>query len=191
VVRKVVFLVLISLILAACASVPYYSFDYPLTTEVVISTDKTIQSRIPLGWFVSKDTSLTPQFLFWLIKEDYSSTIVLQEIKVDHFTEQRIKKEGLKLFAEISQAFKNESVDKFSLTMPIEIFTINSKNYCGYEYYSNDRSGRVRVILMQIGNKYFEVEAIPLAGIWYEKDLKALYNALHAFVNALQTQISS
>lgn len=188
-VRKVVLLVLISLILAACASVPYYSFDYPLTTEVVVSTDKTIQSRIPLGWFVSTDTSLTPQFLFWLIKEDYSSTIALQEIKVDHFTDQRVKQEGLKLIAEISQSFKKESVDKFLLTKPIEIFTINAKNYCGYEYYSN--SGRVRVIVLQIGNRYFEVEAIPLAGIWYEKDLKTLYNALHAFVNALQPRISS
>ena len=190
-IRKVVLLFLISLILAACASVPYYSFDYPLTTEVIISSDKTIQSRIPLGWFTSKDTSLTPQFLFWLIKDDYSSSIALQEIKVDRFTEQRIKKEGLKLFAEISQSFKKESVEKFSLTMPIEIFTINSKNYCGYEYYSNDRSGRVRVILLQIGNRYFEVEATPLSGVWYEKDLKGLYNALHAFANALQMRVSS
>ena len=190
-VRKVVLLAITSLILSACASVPYYSFDYPLTNEVVISTDKTLQSRVPLGWFASKAPSLTPQFLFWLIKEDYSGTIALQEIKVDRFTEQQIKNEGLKLFAEISQSFKRESVDGFFLTKPIEIFTINSKNYCGYEYYSKSYNGRVRVIVLQIGNKYFEVEAIPLSGVWYEKDLKALYNALHAFVNALQSQISS
>jgi hypothetical protein len=191
VIRKVVLLFLVSLLLAACASVPYYSFDYPLTTEVIISTDKTIQSRVPLGWFASKDTSLTPQFLFWLIKDDYSSSIALQEIKVDRFTEQRIKKEGLKLFAEISQSFKKESVDKFLMTKPIEVFTINSKNYCGYEYYSNDRSSRVRVILLQIGSRYFEVEATPLSGVWYEKDLKGLYSALHAFANALQMRVSS
>lgn len=190
-VRKSVLLVLLSLIITSCTSIPFYSFNYPLTTEVISSADNTLQSRLPTGWFNSKDTSLTPQFQFWLIKEDYSGTITLQEIKVDAVTDRRIKKDGLLLLAEISLKFKQEAVDRFLITKPIETFTINSQNYCGFEYYINSTSRRVRVVLFQLGNRYFETEATPLSGVWYEKDLSTLYQTLHSFLNSLQVKTLS
>lgn len=190
-IRKFLLFSFVTVLFFSCASVPFYTSDHPLSTEVVKSTDGTIQSRIPLGWFASNDPSLAPQYLFWLIKDDYSGTITLQEIKVDGATEQRIKKEGLKLLAEISMAFKKESTDRFLLTKPVELFTINTNSYSGFDYYSNSTISRTRVVVFKMGSRYFEATAMPLTGVWYEKDLRGLLNALHTFLNSIYSSYTS
>jgi hypothetical protein len=190
-IRKFLLFSFVTVLFFSCAGVPFYTSDHPLATEVVKSADGSVQSRIPLGWFASNDPSLAPQYLFWLIKDDYSGTITLQEVKVDRATGQRINKEGLNLLAEISMAFKKESTDKFLQTKPIELFTINTNSYSGFEYYSDGTSRRIRVVVFKMGNRYFEATAMPLSGVWYEKDLRALLNALHSFLNSLHSSYTS
>lgn len=190
-IRKFLLFSFVTVLFFSCAGVPFYTSVHPLATEVVKSADGTIQSRIPLGWFASNDPSLAPQYLFWLIKDDYSGTITLQEVKVDRATGRRINKEGLNLLAEISMAFKKESTDKFLQTKPIELFTINTNSYSGFEYYSDGTSRRIRVVVFKMGNRYFEATAMPLSGVWYEKDLRGLLNALHSFLNSLYSSYTS
>lgn len=177
---------LLSFFFISCAGVPNYSYDFPLSLENIISTDKTLQARTPSGWFVPTDTSLSRKFLFLLISESYTSTISLQEIKVDRATESRINEEGLKFLTEISLAFKKASAPSYFFNTKAQIFSIDSQEYCGYEYYDDKLSNRTRVVVFRINNKFFECSATPISGPWYETDLKKLYTAMHAFLKSLQ-----
>ncbi|MDP2208635.1 MAG: hypothetical protein Q8K98_07655 [Bacteroidota bacterium] len=183
-IQKVVTLFLLAILFSFCAGTPYYSYNYPLTSELVNSSDNSLNSLLPSGWFASNDNSHTKIFLFWLIKDDYSGSITLQEIHVDNSTRGRITKEGLKLLGEISNGFKKESADDYYLSKEPELFIMNGKQYCGYEYYADNTSKRVRVVLFQIGEKFYECSAIPLTGVWFDKDLREMYNAMHAFINS-------
>ncbi|MDI6804336.1 MAG: hypothetical protein QME58_10905 [Bacteroidota bacterium] len=183
-IQKVFTLFLLAILFSFCAGTPYYSFNYPLTSELVNSSDGSLNALLPSGWFASNDNSHTKIFLFWLIKDDYSGSILLQEIQVDNSTRSRIKKEDIKLLAEISNGFKKESADDYYLSKEPELFIMNERQYCGYEYYSDNTSKRVRVVLFQIGEKFYECSAIPLTGVWFDKDLREMYNAMHAFINS-------
>lgn len=121
--------------------------------------------------------------MFWLIKDDYSGSITLQEIQLDSSTRSRIKKDGLQLLCEISNSFKKESADDYYLSREPELFIMNEKQYCGYEYYFDNTSKRIRVVIFQVGEKFYECSAIPLTGVWFDKDLREMYNAMHAFIN--------
>lgn len=177
---------LLSFFFVSCASVPKYSYDFLLSSEKIISIDKTLQARTPSGWFVPADTSLSRKFLFLLISERYTSTISLQEIKVDRATESRINDEGLRFLTEISLAFKKASAPSYFFSTKAQIFSIDNQEYCGYEYYDDKLSNRTRVVVFRINKKFFECSATPISGPWYETDLKKLYTAMHAFLKSLQ-----
>ncbi len=183
-IQKVFTLFLLSILFSFCASAPYYSYNYPLTSELVYSSDKSLNALLPYGWFATNNNSNAKLFLFWLIKEDYSGSITLQEIYLDTSIQGRIKSDGLKLLAEISNGFKKESSDDYFLSKEPELFMMNGKEYWAYEYYADNTSKRIRVIVFQIGEKFYECSAVPLTGVWFEKDLKEMYEAMHAFVNS-------
>ncbi len=177
---------LLPFIFVSCAGIPKYSSDFPLSSEKIISIDKTLQAQIPFGWFVPIDTLLSQKLLFFIVSENYTSTISLQEIIVDSGTENRINNEGIKLLAAISSVFKKASAPSYFFCTKEQIFSINSQEYCGYEYYDDKLSNRTRVVVFRIGNKFFECSATPISGPWYETDLKKLYTAMHAFLKSLQ-----
>ncbi len=166
----------------ACTASFHYSYDYPLSSEYVSTKDGSLSAFIPQGWFVPNDNAQSPNYLFWLLKEDYSSSIIVEEIILDSATVMKIQQGGLILVANISLAFKSEISQDFKLSRKPEIFKMGNKNYCAYEYFSDWTSKKIRVIIFEINNRYYECSAVPLSGVWYEKDLTELYSAAQTFV---------
>lgn len=179
---KNLFYSVVLIVFVSCVSSYHYSYDYPLSSEYVTAKDGTLSAFIPQGWFVPNDNAQSPNYLFWLLKEDYTSAIVLEEIFLDNTTVKRIENEGLYLIANISLTFKANTSQDFKLSRKPEIFKMGNKDYCAYEYFADWASKKVRVILFELNGRYYECSAIPLSGVWFEKNLKELYSAAQTFV---------
>jgi hypothetical protein len=126
-----IILLFLSIVFVSCAAKIPYASNYPLTSQYFHSHDGMLSGRIPQGWFSSAEDTLAPSLMVWLIKEDFSATIVLKELKLDSLTVQHVKKEGLELLARISLRFQAEYNSSQILTL--QEFEIRGKKYCGYE----------------------------------------------------------
>lgn len=173
------FFILISL---SCTSSFHYSYEYPLSSELIVSKDSSLIAFLPKGWFPPNDNCQSPSYIFWLIKDDYNCAIVLEKIILDSATSLKVKKDGLSLIANISLELKKVSSRDFELSRKPEIFKMDEKDYCAFEYYSDWTSKKIRVIIFELNGDYYECSAIPLSGVWFEKDLMELYSAAQAFV---------
>ncbi|HMD14915.1 MAG TPA: hypothetical protein VKI62_09835, partial [Bacteroidota bacterium] len=91
--------VMVLLILASCAgSIPYTS-HYPLSSDFFHSHDGMLTGKVPQGWFESTDDSIVSSLTVWLIREDFSATLLIKELSLDQRTEQQVRQSGLKLLA--------------------------------------------------------------------------------------------
>ncbi len=181
---------LIILISLSCTSSFHYSYDYPLSSELIISKDSTLSAFLPKGWFPPNDNYQNPNYIFWLVKEDYNCAIILEKIYLDSVTSSKVQNQGLELIANISLELKKVSSKDFELSRTPVIFKMGEEHYCAYEYYPDWTSRKIRVIVFKLNGDYYECSAIPLSGVWYEKDLKELYSAAQTFVYSL-TKFSS
>ena len=105
--KKKFLLLIIGFLLASCAATLPYAIDYPLTDQYFHSRDNIFYGRVPTGWFSATDDTLGESLTVWLLKEDFSATITVREIKLDSLSRKQVDNEGLALLASMSRAFKN------------------------------------------------------------------------------------
>lgn len=170
----------------SCTSSYHYSYNYPLSSELIISKDSSLSGFLPVGWFPPNNNSHPGNYIFWLVKDDYDCAIVLEKIILDSATITKVKRDGLLLIANLSLEFKKVSSQDFELSRKPETFRMDGKSYCAYEYYSDWTSRKIRVILFELNGDYYECSAIPLSGVWFEKDLNILFSAAQTFVFSLK-----
>lgn len=181
------FTLVIIILLTGCVSSYHYKYNHPLSSEFVTSKDGKLIAFIPKGWFAPNDSSQISNYIFLLIKNDYSCSITLEKIFIDGKSRTLIEQKGLELLAQISLELRKETSKDFVLSRKPEFFQMNNKNYCAYEYYSDWTSKKIRVIVFELNGDYYECSAIPLNGVWLEKDLIELYTAAQTFLHSLNT----
>lgn len=182
---KIIIFLILPFIVVSCAST-YYSIYFPLSEDYFNSSDNNLRAKIPNGWFISEEKNFNPNLLFYIINEDYTATIFIQELKLDRVTENRVLKGNFELLAELSMALKQESSEKFSIYKDIHTFKTNNKIYSGYEYYFDTSRRRFRTVVFHVGNRFYECTASPQEGVWFEKDLSLVFSAMHSFITSVQ-----
>jgi hypothetical protein len=184
-VKRRVGFILLACIVASCISSLPYSTDYPLTEETFHSRDRIFDGRIPQGWFCSSEDSLAPALIVWLLKEDYSASINIQELRLDQLTAKRVEKEGIKLLAELSLATRQDSV-KEKFTDSLKEFKIRGKEFCSYEIKEN--GNRTRVVVFSAKGKFYECVALTLKGTWQLQEISRLFTIQQSILASLITR---
>jgi len=172
---------IILFLLTSCAgSVPYPS-NYPLSQELFHSRNSELTGRIPLGWFISTDDSIASSLTVWLIREDFSATLLIKELSLDQRTEQQVQQKGLKLLANLSAGFRTDQANATSID-PKE-FDIEGKRFCSYEIGSD--AARKRIVVFTARGKYYECEARAVRGIWSSDELGHIFSIQQSVLGSL------
>ena len=165
----------------SCAPSLKYMTNYPLTGGVFYSRDRSFSGKIPQGWFSSAEDTLAASLVAWLIKEDFTATITIRELKLDKLSMQRVSKDGIGLLAHVSAGLQDGN-PSISLIDPEE-FEIQGKKFCSYE--ANNSIGRKRVVIFKAKDKFYECEVHPLKNRWTADDVKGIFTVQQSVLSSL------
>ncbi len=126
--------------------------------------------NVPQGWIVSDDDSIAPGLLCWLLKDDLSASITVQELRPDKATTQRVKDDGLKLLAAATAGFHDEA----PVSVEPKEFEFHGRRYCSYE--TGKGANRKRYVLFESSGRYFECEAGAVKGEWRPSEIDRLFS---------------
>jgi hypothetical protein len=150
-----------------------------MTQELFRSRDAFLSGRIPAGWFSSTEDSLAPALTAWLVKDDYSATLAIKELRLDRMSEERVRHDGLKLLANLNAALERHR----SQMREIREYRIDGRSYCGYEYDAAEAPGRV--VVFSAREKYYACTARREKGNWSKEEYTALFRAQQAMLSSL------
>jgi len=156
--------------------------DYPLSSETFRSRDGLFTGRVPQGWVFSSEDTLAPALAAWLVRDDFSAALALEEIHLDQLSSRRVDKEGLILLAQMSLMFQQGSSAAEFTVSPKE-FKIRGREFCGYEIGAGGEQKRIVVFVS--GGKFYECKAVPLKGSWSGEDLIRLFSAQQVLLSSL------
>lgn len=170
---------ILAFLAAACASSLPYSADYPLTDATLTSRDGVLTGRIPLGWFSSTEDSLAEALTAWLIKEDYSAILIVKEIRLDDLASRRVRKEGLRLLAQLSAHMdgRNQPGDG------LREFRMSGRDYCSYEFTSAENISRA--VVFSARGRYYTCTAQTTKGSRSSVDITGMFRAQQTFLASL------
>ena len=174
---------LFTFLISGCASSLRYTTDYPMTKETLLTRDGMLRGTVPQGWFLSSEDTLAPTLLGWLIKDDYSATLIIQELRLDLLSAKQVEKNGLKLLAELSLAFKTDENPHYGLNEKPTTFSLNGYNYCSYEITSN--GDYQRVVVFSAKGRFYECIARTLQLQNLHPDTIQLFSAQQSFLSSL------
>lgn len=181
--RSSVVIILAFLIASCTASLPYAT-DYPLSENVFRSRDGNFGGNVPRGWFDSSDDTLAPTLLMWLIREDFSAALTVQELRLDRLSLQRVEREGLPLLARISAGFHPADKSVIPSSLELKEFELGGNKFCSYELPVSE--GRSRVVVFGAKGKYYECEAHTLKGRWTGDELVRMFTAQQSVLASLR-----
>ena len=177
------YFVILCFLLASCAASLPYTFDYPLTKELFRSRDGEFSGKVPEGWFASPLDSLPSVYKAWLIKEDYSATFHVEELKLDQLSAKQVVSNGIKLLAQLSVAFHKENSEEAAVIVQPKEFKLHGMEFSGYEL--QDGGERQRVVVFSIKGKYYECVAAPVKREWSTESLVRLFSVQQTLLSTL------
>ncbi|MFI5252911.1 MAG: hypothetical protein ACHQQQ_10840 [Bacteroidota bacterium] len=160
-----------------------YSYHYPLRREAFLSRDSSFAGLIPEGWFYSSEDTLAPSAIAWIVKDDFSATLSVQELHLDQLTKTRVDKEGLELLANISLSSQDESHSVLNDEHKPRKFKMRGREFCGYELTGQNLSKRV--VVFSVNGRYYECIAMPVKGAPQHEEISNMFTAQQAFLYSL------
>ena len=176
-------LLVLSFLLASCAASLPYATDYPLTKESFRSRDGVLKGQIPQGWVSASEDTLAPALMAWLIKEDFSATLAVEELRLDARSRRRVEEEGLKLLAHLSLSFPQRTLSQPKVLDPPKEFNMRGKQVCSYEVESGGE--RRRVVVFSAKGRFYECKAIAVKGKTSPQEVVRLYTAQQTLLSSL------
>ena len=147
-------------LIASCAP-SREALVYPLKDSTVVSADRELRLRVPEGWFVPVDGDAASGLLFWLVKEDYLATMGLEEIRADETVRKNLSAERLEALGQLSFSLKKSRDTSASILRGPDVFRLNKKNFCSYEYSLDKGARTVRTVVFSTSKKIYELTAFP------------------------------
>ena len=173
--------IILAVLFSSCAASLTYSTDYPLTEETFRTRDGMLSGRIPVGWFSSTEDSIAPALTAWLIKEDFSATLMMKELKLDALSTEQVKKQGLKLLAYLASGLEEEHSSGEAIE-PKE-FEMHGRKFCSYE--TRVGENRKRSVVFAARGKFYDCEASVAKGRWSDEEIKKMFTAQQTLLSSL------
>jgi len=181
--------VLLSVFCWSCASTAplppgsrFYNTEFPLSTETAYSVSTPLEVKIPTGWFTAEDNDCKCIDL-WLIRNDFSAAINLVQLDTPLIIDS-LETELNRILAVSKETKSDKLPNGFIQSKEDEFFVLNDRKYAAYEY-QGDEGMPIRVVVFRYNDKYFELSAVPAAGVG-----KRSVNTIELF-NVQQSVLSS
>lgn len=173
----------LSLFMIACASGPHVSVSH-FSQEYSTSRSGGLRYRLPDGWLNSSDDAPSPNVLIWLVRADFAAMLSVREVMIDEETRSEITRSGLERLGDLTLSLSS-SGSGISIVQRPTLSAIGGLKACSYDYAEAGSKDRVHIILMDTGNRVYEVstrmtsriseeatkEVVLLAGAFVEKVL--------------------
>ena len=169
--------------LAGCASTPRFA-EIPLQPPYAVSRHGLLHYKVPVGWFDATSDSQSVATEIWLVRNDYAATISVSEIIIDAETRHAISGEGLLRLANLSLSLSGSDGTTTVLDPP-ETFLLDGKNSCSYAVYRSGASDTLRVVLLPVGERVFEVAALT-SGKQKRASAREVFSAQQSFLRGLR-----
>jgi len=153
--RLSIYIIIIFTIFNACSTTTtIYNSDYTLTNNQAKSLTTDLLVNIPVGWFTSQASEET--FIdLWLIKDDYSASIIFQPV---YFENQSLLYDNIameKIFDLVK--VKSESDGNTNVTSN-QSFVIFGNSLLAFEFI-NQNHERCRTVIFKYNEQYFQCTA--------------------------------
>jgi hypothetical protein len=149
-------LVSIALLPSGCTTTSRVA-DNDFTREYNVSRSSFFRYKVPVGWF---DASSDTKSEIWLLKNDYSASITVHEIKTDDDARRSINSTaGLTRIAQLSMALRT-SDPSFLLVAPPVADEINGHSVSSYDITSTATHDTLRVIVLRTNGRVYEIVAL-------------------------------
>ncbi len=167
------------LFLNACASTPRI-VDSRFGTEVFSSRDGQLRYRLPVGWIDATADAPSADNLVWLVRDDYAAMLVLRQVTIDEATRRQISATGLGSLGDLLLSLSSSESGATIVKKP-ECSNLNGFSACTYEYVAGHPGDRVHIVLVDTGNRVFEVSTRAAASI-PEESSQEIIGLQEAFV---------
>jgi len=169
--------------LAGCASTSRFA-EIPLQSSYAVSRHGLLHYKVPVGWFDATSDSQSDAAEIWLVRDDYAATISVNEMIIDAETRYAISREGLIRVANLSLSLSGS--DGFTAVLdPPETFLLDGKNSCSYTTHKPGTTDTMRVILIPVGERVFEVVALT-SGKQRRASTREVFSAQQSFLIGLR-----
>ena len=181
--RDTAILLIASLGLLGCAGSTRLS-EIPLQTTYAASRHGLLHYKVPVGWFDATSDSQTVASEIWLVKNDYAATISVNEIIIDTDTRRAISGEGLIRLTNLLLSLSGANGPPTMLNSP-ETFLLYEKTLCSYTMLKPNSNDTVRVVILPVGERVFEVVALN-SGKERRVSSRAVFSAQQSFLKGLR-----
>ncbi len=153
-----------------------------LSPSYNISRDGFLHYRIPIGWYDVTADSQSHGNAIWLLRNDYTATITVNEIRIDQSARSELAQQGLSTLARLTMFLSSK--DKGALLQkPPEDFMLHDRRCCSYELVMPGNGDILRTVLYDVGGKVYAVAALRGGNA---KDAAELGAVQMAFVEGLK-----
>jgi hypothetical protein len=146
---------LLILIISSCASkTAKYNSEYALTKRKIVSDKTSLQVNLPVGWFATEPDAETLIDL-WLIKDDYSASIIFLPINFDDetFPDDQFTIENVFDLVKLKSEAEGNMI-----VSPKDSLVIDKTTILAFEF-TNIRQEQFRTIVFKSGGNYFQCTA--------------------------------
>jgi hypothetical protein len=172
--RQSVYIIIISIIFNACSTTTtIYNSDFTLTNNQAKSLTTDLLVNIPVGWFTSQASE--EKFIdLWLIRDDYSASIIFQPI---YFEDQNVLYDNVameKIFDLVK--VKSETDGNTNLTSN-RSFVLFGNSLLAFEFINKNHE-RCRTVIFLHKEQYFQCTATTLSSQIAPGELFTIQNSV-------------
>lgn len=187
--KKLVFVILVAISVSGCLpSLRISESEYKilkLTQEKAESRDRDFDVLVPPNWFPTKDIYYDGNEI-WLVNENYSAVIIIKKISILFSINTKDKNEKLLSLSRLSATLhKRRNENSFKINQPPRLFQNGNLIYSAFEYGFGENQ-IARVIIIQIGDEFFECTAYTTSKGYGKISLIELYSIQESVVASLE-----
>ena len=168
---------LLAYLIAGCAGSPPAT-RVPFRSEYGVSRDAVLRYRIPIGWFDATADSQATGHAAWLLNNDYAASITVDEVHIEERARSSLKGNDLLQLGRLILPLMERERAALVLQSP-ELFTVEGKEYCGYEVVNTAERDTICVVLLDTGEKVYTVTLFFSGSkrAWARSDMTMLRDA--------------
>jgi hypothetical protein len=147
-----------------CSSAPEASRD-SRAADVRLSRDGRLRYVIPAGWFDATADSQAAGHAVWIIRDDYGSTLTIDEVHLDAAAQAAVREGGLEPLARLLMTLPSGERPIRVVGGP-ETFERTGRVYCGYDVEVDETRDRLRVLLFRADERVYASTLLVPAAAW-------------------------
>ncbi len=120
-----------------------------------------------------------------MVKEDYTATMGIMEIRTDGQLRDEVKSAGLEVLGQLSFSLKQGSEPAAELLRGPQVSQLRRRDFCSYEYSTDGGVTVIRVVVFDTGKRFYELTMVPNAKN-IPTAMEPIFNAQDAILHTME-----